>query len=217
MSSRKGRCRIAAGSQPRRKQVSLGLSAHRGRATASPIISILIPGPGGSCPCSPGCRLALVCFEDQQSRCGWFISNPGERWLSLLRVGLTRVVVSLIRPGPNWGLWPQLCPQETTHLVARGASRRHCPWPPFHVDEPVACLVLSRQWLHVQPDEEGGQRRPLRHGPVGGPHHHHALLPEGAAVLPRLDVRPARQDKPRHQNLDGNANSPPGHSWCGCF
>lgn len=217
MSSRKGRCRIAAGSQPRRKQVSLGLSAHRGRATASPIISILIPGPGGSCPCSPGCRLALVCFEDQQSRCGWFISNPGERWLSLLRVGLTRVVVSLIRPGPNWGLWPQLCPQETTHLVACGASRRHCPWPPFHVDEPVACLVLSRQWLHVQPDEEGGQRRPLRHGPVGGPHHHHALLPEGAAVLPRLDVRPARQDKPRHQNLDGNANSPPGHSWCGCF
>lgn len=66
-----------------------------------------------------------------------------------------------------------------------------------------ARLVSSPQRLHVQPDEERGQRRPLRHGPVGGPHHHHALLAQGAAVLPRLDVRPARRDEPGHQDLDG--------------
>lgn len=85
----------------------------------------------------------------------------------------------------------------------------------FFADKPVACLVLSRQWLHVQPDQEGGERRHLRHGPVGGPHRHHALLPESAAVLPRLDVRPARQAEPHHQDLDGNAA--PARSWWGGF
>ena len=152
MSSRKGKCRIAAGSQPRRKQVSLGLSSHRGRATATSSflgLEEVIHAP-------QLCRLALVCLEDQQSRCGWFISNPGERWLSLLRVGLTQVVLSLIRPDSDWGLWPQLCPQETTPPCSTWRLSAPLPVASFPrgptcglsglVSAVAACPARRRRW-----------------------------------------------------------------------
>ena len=171
-----------------RSVVSLGRSSHRGRARASPLISSSYLDLEEAV-CFPWlCPLAWVCFKDQQSRWGWFTSHPEERWLSLGRIRLARGAPSL---------WSGL------GSVASFA------------DEPVACLVLSRQRLHVQPDQEAAERRHLRHGPVGGPHRHHALLPEGVALLPRLDVRPARQAEPHHQDLDGNAA--PARSWWGGF
>lgn len=89
------------------------------------------------------------------------------------------------------GVWPW-------HLVVPPTA----PSPLCRVD---GSSVLSRQQLHVQPDEERGQRRPLRHGAVGGPHCRHALLPEAAALLPWLGVPAARPDELRHQALDGNS------------
>lgn len=78
----------------------------------------------------------------------------------------------------------------------------------------VDVALLPPQGLHVQPDTERGQRRAFRHGPLGDPHCRHALLPEGAALLPRLDVRRARQDGPCHQDLDGEGVLL-GRSWVG--
>lgn len=62
----------------------------------------------------------------------------------------------------------------------------------------------SPQWPHVKSDEEHRERHPLRHWALGSGHHDYALLTEGAALLPRLDVRRARQNEPKHQDLDGN-------------
>lgn len=63
------------------------------------------------------------------------------------------------------------------------------------------------QWPHVKSDKERGERHPLRHRALGRGHRDYALLTEGAALLPRLDVRGARQNEPKHQDLDGNYRS----------
>lgn len=62
----------------------------------------------------------------------------------------------------------------------------------------------SPQWPHVKSDKEHRERHPLRHRALGSGHHDYALLAEGAALLPWLDVRGARQNEPKHQDLDGN-------------
>lgn len=122
-------------------------------------------------------------------------------------------VPSPLRPEPG----PRPGPKVSLASAAGGAEslpQDGHPQPLSLAHTFTACPVSSRQRLHVQPDKERGQRRHLRHRPVGGPHRHHALLPEGAAVLPRLDVRRARQIEPHHQNLDGNHAVPWVQTWC---
>uniref|UniRef100_A0A286ZZX4 carnitine O-palmitoyltransferase n=1 Tax=Sus scrofa TaxID=9823 RepID=A0A286ZZX4_PIG len=55
----------------------------------------------------------------------------------------------------------------------------------------VVVGVMSTMYAKIDPSLGviAKINRTLRHRPVGGPHRHHALLPEGAALLPRLDVR----------------------------
>ena len=63
--------------------------------------------------------------------------------------------------------------------------------------------MLLCKGLHGCADQEGAECHPVRYGPLVVPHLPAEILPEGPALLPRVDLRIARKDELLHKTMAG--------------